>query len=102
MSEISYVKVTHHQRKFNYFLFFQNYSAFVFVCMYAYALVALLILLTFFVVWGVSFVSKMIDVLMAQKQITGLLCLSTRQGVQWVWCLPMLCIYVSFELVITY
>jgi len=70
--------------------------------MYVYALVAPLILLTFFVVWGISLASKMIEVLTAQKQITGPLCLSTRQRVQWVWCLPMLCIYVSSERVITY
>jgi len=102
MSEMSYVNMTHHQRKFNYFLFLQNYSVCLFVCMYAYALVAPLVLLTFFVVWGISFASKMTEVLMAQKIRTGLFCLSTRQGVQWVWCLPMLCIYVSSELVITY
>jgi len=99
---MSYVYVTHHQRKFNYFLFFQNYYVCLFVCMYAYALLAPLILPTFFVVWGVSFVSKMIEVLTAQKKITGLLCPSTRQGVQCIWCLPMLCIYVSSERVITY
>ena len=99
---MSYVHMTHHQRKFNYFLFSQNYSVCLFVCLYAYALVAPLIVLTFFVVRGISFASKMIEVLMAQKKITGLIWLSTWQGVQWVWCLPMLCIYVSSELVITY
>ena len=102
MFEMLYVNVTHHQRKFNYFLLLQNYSVCLFVCMYAYALVAPLILLTFFVVWGISFASKMIEVLLTHKIVTGLLCLSIRQGVQWVWCLPLLCIYVGSKLVIVF
>jgi hypothetical protein len=61
-SEMLYVNMTHHRRKFHYFLCYCKVTVFMRVCVHACMLVAPLILLTFFAVLGVSFLSEMTGV----------------------------------------